>query len=209
MGKSDQFIFPEYLKLISDIKAESIALLGFSQENDFTRSINAKTKKFFDVSLGNWDINSDWSLNQKFDLIISTRCPYFSKDPKTFIAKCKEHLTQGGHALIDWGLGDHWRFKNYKVGWLRHGELEFAYKPSNFLHSCYWHDDLLSDPNVISFWNCVVKNPELGYTQQDDLKEVIKKEVQHLISYDVKKIKTVFLWPERPQLYIITLIENQ
>jgi hypothetical protein len=210
MGKSDSIIFNEYKSVLSNIKSQinSVAFLGFSQENDLTKSIVAKTKSFYDLSLGNWDINSDWTLDQKYDLIVSTRCPYFSKDPKAFIKKCKNHLTERGYALIDWGLGDHWRFKDYKVGWLRHGELEFAYKPTNFLYSCYWHDDLLLDQNVNLFWDSILLNPEFGYTNQNNLKEVVEKEIPYLVNYKVEKIKTVFLWPERPQLYIITLIRN-
>jgi SAM-dependent methyltransferase len=210
MGKSDFYIFPQYQKLINCIEKpiESVAFLGFSKENEFTNSIIAKTRNFYDLSLNNWNINDEWELNQKYDLIVCTRCAYFSKDPDGFVNKCKQYLTTGGHALIDWGLGDHWRFKDYKVGWLRNNELEFAYGDTNFLYSCYWHDKLLEDENVKNFWNAVLKNPDFGYTKNDNLADVIKKEVPSLTMYDAKKIQTFFLWPEKPQLYIITLIEN-
>lgn len=207
MGKSDQFIFLEYLEILKDIHANSIAFLGFSKENALTRSFNSYKKDFYDISLGNWQINSDWSLLQKYDLIVCTRCAYFSKNPQLFIEKCKKHLTTGGHALIDWGLGDHWRFKNYKVGWVRDGEQEYAYQTNNFLYSCYWNDDLMKDDEVQAFWNAIKNNPQFRYGEET-LKSVIEKEIPQLVNYKCKKITTKFLWPESPQLYIMTLITN-
>ena len=140
MGKSDAIIFPEYVQALSQIdrKINSVAFLGFSAENSFTRRILCENRSFYDLSLGNWNINSDWSLDKKYDLIVCTRCAYFSNNPDQFIEKCKAYLNEAGFALIDWGLGDHWRFENFKVGWVKDGEQEYAYNENNFLHSCYW-----------------------------------------------------------------------
>lgn len=210
MGKSDSIIFSEYSKFLDgEINhCDSVAFLGFNQENQFTKTINATTRHFYDLQLNNWNINDDWSLEQQYDLIVCTRCAYFSKDPSAFIEKCKSHLSQRGHALIDWGLGDHWRFENYKIGWLRNDEHEFAYKPNNFLYSCYWNKSLLNDENVKSFWECVKTKSQYHYSIDDDLDSVVKKETPNLIDYQTKKVKTIFLWPESPQLYIITLIQK-
>lgn len=209
MGKSDPIVFNEYKEILQGINnINSAAFLGYSNENDFTNSIKATTKNFYDIQLGNWNINDDWKLNQKYDLIVSTRCPYFSKDPLKFVEKCLAHTTENGHILLDWGLGDHWRFDNFKVGWIRNGEHEFAYYPDNFLYSCYWNDSLLKDKNVVLFWDCVKKNLKYGYEEKDKLIDVVKKEVPSIVDYKVKKIKTLFLWPDSPQLYIITLIEK-
>lgn len=208
MGKSDPLIFAEYSKILEGELnfCNSIAFLGFNQENYWTSSIPGEIRHFYDIQLNNWNINDDWSLQQNYDLIICTRCAYFSKNPRTFIEKCKLHLTENGKALIDWGLGDHWRFKNYKVGWERGGEREFAYKPDNFLYSCYWDDQLAQDITVKEFWKHVSNNKNFGYAIEDEISEVVKKEVPQLVKYETKKIKTIFLWPEQPQLYIITLI---
>lgn len=208
MGKSDQFIFPEYLKILNNVNAESIAFLGFSKENDFTISLKSPIKNFYDLTLGNWDINSDWKLDRKYDLIISTRCPYFSKDPSIFVRKCLDSTTDGGHVLLDWGLGDHWRFNNYKVGWYRNGELEYAYHPKNYLYSCFWNDELVNDSEVKKFWDAVKRNPQFGYHEVDDLSKIVKLEVPTIIDYPTQKIKTKFLWPDNPQLYIITLLKR-
>jgi len=206
MGKSDPIIFEEYKSILRGLSAGSVAFLGFSQENALTMSIGLPTKHFYDLSLGNWDINKEWSLSQKYDLIICTRCAYFAKNPKDFIHRIKDHLNVGGHALIDWGLGDHWRFDQYKIGWIRNGEHEHAYSKNNFLHSCFWNDELLNNEEVQKFWNAIKSNTKFGYKESDSLKTIIHEEVPQLIDYDCKKLATKFLWPESPQLYIITLI---
>lgn len=209
MGKSDTFIFPEYISTLSDLTYSSIAFLGFASENQLTRSLRGSIRHFYDRELGNWEINSSWELIQKYDLIVCTRCAYFSKYPYDFIERCKSHLTDEGSALIDWGLGDHWRFNNYKVGWVRNGEHEFAYHPQNYLYSSFWNESLKNDDQVQRFWQAIKRKPEFGYNEKDSIEEVILSEVPSIVNYSTKKISTKCLWEEEnPQLYIITLIKN-
>ena len=209
MGKSDAFVFEEYEKMLCDIAASSIAFLGFSKENEFTQKLQqAPIRDFYDLSLGNWNINEDWKLPRTYDLIVCTRCAFFSKEPVIFVERCKDHLSKGGHALIDWGLGDHWRFSDYKVGWVKNGEHEYAYGQDNFLSSCYWHEDLETDAAVCAFWQAVKSDYSRGYSNESSLSSVVKREVPKLVEYSTKKIKTKFLWPESPQLYIITLVSK-
>ena len=125
MGASDPIVIPFYKKHIVNI-CPPVALLGFTNNNLFDGDL-------YDRSLGNWDINSEWKLNKKYSTIICTRCAYFSKEPKTFIEKCYNGLDKDGILYVDWGLGDHWRFKNFKVGWVKNGEQEYAYDNNNFL----------------------------------------------------------------------------
>ena len=209
MGRSDPLIFKEYLQVLSNVQSNitSVAFLGFSGESHFTRCINVPNRDFYDLSLGNWQINSDWNLDRKYDLIISTRCPYFSKNPEVFVEKCKESLNPGGYALIDWGLGDHWRFDNFKVGWNRNLEVEYAYEPENYLHSCFWNEKIASHPEAEAFWRAVLKN-SFGYSDSETLDQVVKREVSAIVSYKTEVTRIKFLWPESPQLYIITLIRN-
>lgn len=209
MGKSDNQVFNFYLKILKDcnLKYDSIAFLGFSGENSFTRCIDGKIRDFYDLNLKNWQINDEWNLKRKYDLILCTRCAYFSKNPNDFISRCKLHLNKNGKALIDWGLGDHWRFEKFKVGWIRDGEHEFAYQNNNFLHSCFWHDDLDKDLEVQKFWKAV-KAGNYGYDISENLNDIVKKEVPSLINYETIFLKTLFLWPESPQLYIATVLEN-
>ena len=208
MGRSDDLLFPEYAKILGGIpRPDSIAFLGSKEDNRFTSTLSAKTRDFYDLQLGNWDINEDWHLPQKYDLIVCTRCAYFSKDPYKFVEKCKSHLTSTGHALIDWGLGDHWRFPNYKVGWLRQGEHEFAYSSDNYLYSCYWNGLLKSHDQVQKFWNCVKNKTEYGYKDEDTIDSVVLSEVPSIVNYNTERISIRCLWPEEnPQLYIITLL---
>lgn len=209
MGKSDKFIFPEYSNLLPRLEYGSIAFLGFSSENHFTSIVKSSSRHFYDLSLGNWEINSNWSLQQEYDLIVCTRCAYFSKDPDNFIKKVKNHLSKNGIALIDWGLGDHWRFEKYKVGWVKDNEHEFAYGVDNKLHSCLWRDEFSSHKEAIKFWEAVKSNKLFGYDNTDSLSEVVKKEIPQLVNYEYDKLSLKFLWPDSPQLYIITTISQK
>jgi len=208
MGRSDPIIFSEYSRFLDgEINdCSSVAFLGFNQENLFTKTIKSPVRHFYDLQLGNWNINEDWRLEQKYDLIVCTRCAYFSKDPVSFIERCKSYLTASGVAMIDWGLGDHWRFEDYKVGWKKNDQHEYAYRPDNFLYSCYWNDDLKNDPTVELFWYHVKSNQKFSYTADEDISNVVRREVPAIVDYKTQKIKTIFLWPESPQLYIITLV---
>ena len=122
MGRSDPYIFDEYLKFLTSEQVRlnesaRVAFLGFQGHNDLTMAIRAKEADFYDLALGNWDINSDWELQHRdYDMIVSTRCPYFAKDPADFYARCKSHVRLGGFIFLDWGLGDHWRFEKFKIG---------------------------------------------------------------------------------------------
>jgi len=204
MGKSDSIVFNEYKALLSGIEPASVAFLGFSAENDFTRSVVCKIREFYDLSLENWQINSDWSLRQNYDLIVCTRCPYFARHPWDFVDRCHNHLNPGGYLLLDWGLGDHWRFPDYKVGWRRGGEHEFAYcskyLPDNCLWSCMWRKSFEEEDEVKAFWSNVAGR--FGYSKDETLSDVVAREVPALVDYDYDKIKFKFLWPDSPQLYI-------
>ena len=197
MGRSDPHIFYFYKQ---NIKPKGdVALLGFSSNQLFAGDL-------YDLSLGNWEINSDWQLAKKYDTIISTRCPYFSKDPEDFIKRCHTSLNKNGRIYADWGLGDHWRFPNYKIGWVKDGEHEHAYENDNFLWSALWDPSFSLSEEFKKFSDSVAK---LGYP---NTAKAIQDEVPKLLSLDfVKKyfdceIKFLFLWPDSPQLY--TLIEG-
>ena len=212
MGRSDPIVFKKYFSSIPDIPIDSVAFLGFQSPNVFTNAIKAKTKDFYDVStaLGAsyWNINDkDWKIKkEKYDLVVCTRCPYFAKNPERFIDQCKEILKPGGFLLVDWGLGDHWRFDNYKIGWVKDGEHEYAYSDNNFLWSTVWHDSFSENIDVENFTKNVSK---FGYS---DVKSAILKEVPSILSlnYIAKKFDSttysiMSLWEDSPQLYIILL----
>ena len=61
MGRSDPHIVPFYKE---HIKPEGkVALLGFTSNNIFEGDL-------YDQQLGNWDINSEWGLPQKYDTMV-------------------------------------------------------------------------------------------------------------------------------------------
>ena len=195
MGRSDPYIMPFYNENIS-LKGE-VALLGFTNNNWIQHG------DLYDLELGNWNINSSWKLNKKYDTIVCTRCAYFAKDPEDFIARCYDNLNDGGQIYIDWGLGDHWRFKNFKIGWVKDGEHEFAYQNDNFLWSTVWSDSFMEDEQYKLFEKRVEK---FGYT---DVKNSIYSEVPNILNTNtIKKYFSICynllaLWEDYPQLYIL------
>ena len=107
MGRSDLHLYYNlYFPHIKTKPKGEVALLGFTNQDYFFGDL-------YDLQLGNWDINSEWSLPKKYDTIICTRCAYFAKDPKDFIKRCYNNLKKNGTLYVDWALGDHWRFDNY------------------------------------------------------------------------------------------------
>tara|TARA_Y100001938_G_C8045014_1_gene408339 strand:- start:434 stop:1060 length:627 start_codon:yes stop_codon:yes gene_type:complete len=208
MGKSDPHVFDFYSRFLPNKKYEKVALLGNQKDNAFTAAIQCQEKDFYDLALKNWNINDDdWKISKKYDLVLSTRCPYFAKDPKSFIEKCLDLLNPGGTLFLDWGLGDHWRFEEYKVGWVKNEEQEFAYADSNFLWSTVWHDSFLNHPHYLAFQENVKK---FGY---ENVKDAIRDEVPAIL--DLSEIKNVniqaglmTLWEDKPQLYIGLLLEK-
>jgi len=194
MGKSNSYIFPFYKNTIKP--KGTVALLGFADNNLFEGDL-------YDLSLGNWEINSEWTLPKKYDTIISTRCPYFAKDPELFVKKVYDHLNEGGVAYLDWGLGDHWRFDNYKVGWVKDGEHEYAYKDDNYLWSILWNSNYSKHFHAEDFLrNC----KKFGY---DNLNEAITEEVPVVLDPDQLSywsdisVDMLSLWSDSPQLYIL------
>ena len=198
MGISDYILYGAG-GLYSGITPEGrTALLGFSNTTKFAGDC-------YDLQLNNWDINSDWELRQEYDTIICLRCAYFAKDPQSFIKKCYNSLSANGKLYVDWGLGDHWRFNNFKVGWLKDGEQEFAYDYNNHLWSTIWDDSLLNVPAIKEFEKEIKSH---GY---DSLKKAVLEEVPSILSfndlgqyfdfnYSVQKINTT----DKPQVYILT-----
>tara|TARA_Y100001938_G_C7920530_1_gene344254 strand:- start:106 stop:705 length:600 start_codon:yes stop_codon:yes gene_type:complete len=194
MGKSNSYVLPFYKNIIKTVG--DVALLGFADNNVFEGDL-------YDLSLGNWEINSDWTLPKKYDTIISTRCPYFAKDPELFIKKVYDHLNNDGVAYLDWGLGDHWRFNKYKIGWVKDGEHEYAYSEDNYLWSLLWSYSYSKEKEAVAFLNNCKK---FGY---DDLNTAIESEVpktldpSELTYWQNIEFNMLTLWQDLPQLYIL------
>ena len=194
MGRSDAYVLDFYNKTIKP--KGKVALLGFSNNNFYNGDL-------YDLSLNNWNINSDWSLNKKYDTIICSRCAYFAEDPWDFIEKCYEHLNESGNLYVDWGLGDHWRFENYKIGWIKNGEQEHAYQDDNYLWSTVWDKRFKSNQHYKAFAKNVEK---LGY---NNVEKAIIKEVPRVLKLDFIRLffncqyNILSLWDDKPQLYIL------
>ena len=212
MGKSDPYVFSWYKKNLPKFDAKNIAILGSTTEG-FVRDTYPNSKiDLFDIQIKNWNINdNDWNINEKsYDLVVCTRCAYFSKNPQEFIRKSKNLLRNHGILFVDWGMGDHWRFKDYKVGWVKNNEHEFAYAPDNFLWSTIWSNNFLKNEQVQIFMQRI-KN--YGYA---DLETAIKSECPSIFHLDEKsdltqslvKIDALALWEENPQLYVLSIFQE-
>jgi SAM-dependent methyltransferase len=197
VGRSDLHLYYNlYFPHIKTKPKGEVALLGFTNQDYFFGDL-------YDLQLGNWDINSEWSLPKKYDTIICTRCAYFAKDPKDFIKRCYDNLKEGGTLYVDWALGDHWRFENYKIGWVKDGEHEYSYGRNNFLWSTVWDDEFLENAEFKIFCERVEK---FGYS---DIKNAIFQEVPKVLNLDYIKqhfnieYNMLTLWDDLPQLYIL------
>lgn len=194
MGRTNSILFPWYKSLINP--EGDVALLGFTDNSLFSGDL-------YDRSLDNWDINSDWVLPKMYDTIICTRCAYFSYRPEEFIIKCHRYLNDDGLLFVDWGLGDHWRFDNYKVGWKKGGEHEYAYGEDNYLWSTVWDEGFLNDDQYQLFQKRILK---FGY---EDVSKAIYQEVPSVMHLNFVQqhfnvdVNLLSCWEDRPQLYIL------
>jgi hypothetical protein len=197
MGRTNTVLLPFYKKHIKAI--DRTALLGFTNNNWFNGDL-------YDLQLGNWNINSDWHFDKKYDTIISLRCPYFAKNPKDFVDRCMQATNPGAKLYLDWGLGDHWRFEKYKVGWVKDNEHEWAYSEDNFLWSTYWDRTLLSHDEVKKFEYFI------GLKGYSNLSAAIHQEVPSIFSLKDSdldyRVYTKFFWENSPQLYILLEINK-
>ena len=126
------------------------------------------------------------------------------------IEEFKEMLNPGGEILVDWGLGDHWRFKDFKVGWVKNKEHEWAYEEDNKLWSVLWDNSFLNDTSVVKFANSIKR---FGY---DDILKSIDNEFpvifkpRDMFCPKVRECVVSFLplWcNEEPQLYISIILK--
>lgn len=211
MGKSDPIVFDFYSRNLNlNNSYNEVGFFGQVSENNFTRKIKSKSRNFYDIQLGNWNINSfPYEIDKKFDLIVCTRCAYFSKNPEKTINLFLKMLTSDGVLFIDWGIGDHWRFEDYKVGWVKNGEQEYAYEKANYLWSSVWHKKFYNHPALIDFSNNILK---FNYT---DVYNAITDEIPNVLNLNTlteSKINIEYdmlsLWPEKPQLYILLKMRN-
>ena len=72
MGKSDPAVFNFYGHTLENRNHyNKIGFFGFSGEDIFTTWFVSKDRKFFDLSLDNWNINDfPYCSEEKFDLIV-------------------------------------------------------------------------------------------------------------------------------------------
>ena len=213
MGKSDPHIFKAYKSFFDyytnykkiNKNFEDVCFLGQDKENAFTQSIPGVNRDFYDISLENWNINNfPYDFKNKYDLIVCTRCPYFSNNPKKFLSELNRFLKPGGRVFLDWGLGDHLRYKKFRVGFEDSKEKEQCYFEGNYMSSCVWDKSFAKQEGTKIFKSRIEK---YGYS---DLEKAIIEEVPVVLTLEDLDLEleniSVYchpLWEEMPQLYII------
>ena len=127
------------------------------------------------------------------------------------LANFKKLLKPGGKILIDWGLGDHWRFKDFSIGWKHHGYQEFAYDEKNYLWSCYFSKNLKKNHHYLLFEQYCKR---FGYERvdsaiRDEVEVMLTDEKIIQLGYSIEKEQCLALWPESPQLYVCLLLIHE
>jgi len=204
VGKSDSFVFPWYRRNVKVPAGSRVLFLGQTHHNAFTAALEAESE-FRDIELGNWDINGDLQSDSKYDAVVCTRCAYFSESPQRFVDQCMRVLRDGGSLYADWGLGDHWRFPRFRVGWMSNGEREYAQYGGErqYLHSAAWKDSLENHPAVLDFKQNIRRH---GYEERL-LRPVIQEEVDSVLEIPPNaEVSCLSLWPDSPQLYVLLRI---
>jgi len=205
LGRSDPIVFEWYSDKIRVVKGSDVLFLGQPRHSLFTQTLDCRAD-FRDITLGNWDIKHDLVTDRLYDAVICTRCAYFSPRPKSLVSQCLSVLRPGGKLFIDWGLGDHWRFPTFSVGWNRGDEKEFAVYACErqYLRSAVWRESLEQDDQVLDFKRNIQK---FGYSGM--LGQTIRQEVDSVYEIpDSAIVSCLSLWPDSPQLYILLEISN-
>lgn len=209
MGVSDAKLTPWYREKVKNFRGK-IALLGFTEVPSWVPK--DQDYRCFDLQLGNFDINklSDFYDNNKenrfgYDAVICTRVSYFCKDLDLLESVIYLITKPSGKIFIDTGIGDHWRYPIYKVGWVDNdGEHEKAYGNQK-LHSFFY------DINTTNKAFHEFAEAALNYYSEDnqDIHKIIAAEVPHLkiifnlfSSWIIEDIDYLYLPDPRPQLYI-------
>ncbi len=202
MGKSDSVIFPWYASRMQHLVGKRIAFLAQTGHNALSVSLRPSESHFFDLTLGNWDMNQEqkWQIPE-VDAIVMTRGAYFSDDPEMLIRRCLEAVSPGGRVVIDWGLGDHWRSSVFLVGWEGKGvKVSAPYDPPRYLRSVFWQAEFERHPQAAQFNEWI---SPMGY--HGSLTGAVMREVPRIASSPQPVMwDAVALWPDSPQLYVLT-----
>ena len=208
MGKTNSKIFPIYKQKALELgitEEDHVAAFGCTEQPTWLDN----HCDLYDEQLGNWEINSLFPQGEsKYDAVVCTRVAYFAKDPLKLIGQFHRLLKPGGRLLIDWGLGDHWRYNDFHIGWNhKTGMMEEAY--GNKLHSAIWTPTLDDDPQVKAFRHDCEK---LGYDSDNEIGmyDILNAEVDCVrdVSEFLPMLSDCTLsahafWPDAPQLYMI------
>ena len=206
MGKTDAHLFPHYKRLFQK-KGDVVAIAGGTVRPPWLEDCPAY--ELYDREIDGWSISNP-VLNTEYDNIICTRVAYFSDRPLHTIKTLAEHLKPGGQLLIDWGVGDHWRFRPYSVGWVRGQVHEWAYQEGNLLWSAYYDTDMEYQHQFkANIKQHGYEGQLIEHLRAECPELVLKSEIEALDIFEPFEATHIDFWQDYPQLYsILPLIKK-
>jgi hypothetical protein len=216
MGQTDVMLNPIYAEKTKDFNG-LVLCIGFRKRPAWLpRSCVADCRDLYhedeDKQLDINEAIENWTIDNYdiYDGIVCTRVAYFSKSPIELVERLSIVGKKNCKILIDWGIGDHWRFEPLNVGWYHpDGVQEFAYASGNFLWSTVWNNDWASDSEVWDFFLAMERHDKkydmtLGNTTNQILEEFpVVVNTRAFEKHMTGEWTHHMFWPEAPQLYHI------
>lgn len=223
MGKTDKYIIPIYKNIIKEYIKDDTAFFGSDSNDKLANAFDVKYR--YDKKLNNWDINSNWNINQKHSSIICFRTSGFSKNPKLLLENFYHILDNNGILIIDWSLGsDHYltrKSKEWTWGWELNEERCYGEygKTKCFLYSSCLTTESTSSTAFDCLYNYSLKQKKYKKCTKNQLVDTIKQEFdEYLIDEkDITKYFDIikeFCWTPiaisgRAQFYIIHTLKRR
>lgn len=115
MGKTDSILIPVYEKIMRKHIRDTVTFFGSTNKDKLAQHI--RSAKFFDLQLGNWDINKPWNV-EKTSKVICLRTSGFAVSPNLLVEKFSNCMDKNGILMIDWTMGsDHYARDSKKWTW--------------------------------------------------------------------------------------------
>lgn len=218
MGRTDKFLIPVYKKIITKY-GDNFHFYGSTPSDKL--ACNLKSCEFFDIQMGNWDINGEWNTPQT-DKAICLRSSGFSINPNMLIENFANKIKSKGILIIDWTMGsDHYQrdSKDWTWGWHDtrnrcYGEYnnkkyplyssylsDFGFNSSSFKQICKYAITLKKYENIKN-WEEQVRSEFMEYWLSRNILEKYFKVLGEVTWTPIEK-------NGRAQLYLIQTLQRK
>lgn len=218
MGKTDSLIIPIYKRYLQKYFSDSVDFFGSTSKDKLCQNI--KSARFFDLQIGNWNINTKWSIQTS--RAVCLRTSGFAINPNDLITSFSKNMDKNGILLIDWSLGsDHYprESKKWTWGWGNGADQCYGeYKNKKcYLYSSYLSRNLIISNAYQELCNFAAK--QIHYQQVKNHYEQIQSEFkEYLLNHELledhfsileEKIWTPLTRNGRAQLYTIQILRKK